>query len=222
MHSESLHPSGLRARTIAAMAAALIAVPTLAQDLSGFVGTVAITADTLLRSGEMAGCTLNYQAAVQDYTYRNGALVVVAGSFNLNLIEREGGKTIAPLLKVGVQQLYPDRAGGPQAPAFAYLQSARGSTARSVRGDDYSETPGFRIFALTLDKDTAGVIGDFIEGDPVSLNYSSTKGGLDVKVPLDIRVVGSKPLAAGFERIRAESTLETFRACFMKLASKLK
>jgi hypothetical protein len=209
-------------RFIAATAVCLAVAPVIAQDLAGFVGTIGMSADTLQRSGEMAGCTLNYQAAALDHTYRKGALVIVAGSFNLNLIGQGSTKTVAPLLKVGIQQFFPKVTGGPQAPVFAYLQTPRGTTARSVVGDDYSDTPGFRIFALKLDENTAAVIGDIVDGEPVSLNYSSTKGGLDVKVPLDIRVVDSKQASNGIERVRGDATLAAFRECFTTLAKQLK
>jgi hypothetical protein len=192
-----------------------------AQNLDGLTGTIRITADSLLRSGELAGCTINYQAAVQDHTYKKGALIAVSGSFSLNLIGKGNSQTVAPLLKVGLKQVFPVVAGGPEAPAFAYLQSARGSTARSVLADDVSDTPGFRIFVLSFDENTMAVVRALMDGDPLSLYYSSSKGGLDVQVPLDMRVIESKATGRGIEAIRGETTLTTFRDCFMKLADSL-
>lgn len=192
----------------------------VAQDLSGLTGTIGIEADTVTRQGHMAGCSLNYRAAVQDFAYRQGALVGVSGSFNLNLIRQENKKSVGALLKVGVKQMLPP--GQNEAPAFAYLASQNGSTAKNVVAHDISDTPGYRVFAIKVDKDLLGLVDDMLDGEPVTLHYSRTATGLDVKVPLDLRVLDSKAGPKGIEPIRGDNALNTLRGCFQRLAQELR
>ena len=204
------------------LAGSVISACAHAQDFSGLTGTISMQADTLYRAGNMAACSLNYRAAVQDQTYRLGALVAVMGSFSLNLVTSNQQRTLAPLLKVGLEQVMPKASGKPEAPTFAYLQSVNGTTAKSVLANDLSETPGYRLFALSLDQPVAGLISDILKGLPIALYYNSSKNGLDVQVPFDIHVVDSKPTSNGLEPIRSEDSLIKFRACVDKLMAEIK
>lgn len=215
----------MQARGAAVSLAVALAASGMAwgQDLSALTGTIGIESDTASRQGQFAGCTLNYRAAVLDYTYRKGALTGVSGSFNLNLMrDRAGQKAVGALLKVGVKQILPPTNLQNEAPAFAYLASEQGTTAKSVIASDISDTPGYRVFALRVDEALIKLIGDILDGSPVTLYYSRTADGLDVKVPLDMRVIDSKAGPAGLEPVRSDSTLHGFAACFQRLGQELR
>lgn len=215
------HPAQ-RAMSSLCLIAAIAAPPVSAQDLSALTGTLGIEAHRIASSGRFAGCALNFRATTQDFAYRQGALVAANGSFNLNLLNESGQQTLGPLLKVGTRQMIPESTGQFEAPTFAYMQSANGSTANSVLGNMASDMPGFRVYALRSDKELLRLVGDILEGAPVTLYFNRTSNGMDVKVPLDFRVIDSKATPRGIEGIYSDATLVAFRACFSELADALK
>lgn len=193
-----------------------------AQDLSSLTGTISVAADSLYASGRFSGCTFNYQAAVQDFAYKRGALVAVAGSFSLQLVPAGAHQAVGGLLKVGLRQITPQAAPQMEAPHFAYLQSEHGTTAESVVSDQLSDTPGFRVFALKVNNGVMDVLSDILAGAPISLRYNMRESGLDVRVPLDMRVKDSRASGAGIEAIRSDEALNELRSCFQRLAKEVR
>lgn len=214
----------MKALSVSVLCAAAFSVSAIhGQDLSALTGTIGIEADTAFRQGTFAGCILNYRAAIQDHVYREGALVGVSGSFNLHLMHnKSGAKTFSALLKVGVKQILPPTDLQNEAPAFAYLASAQGSSAKNVIASDLSDTPGYRLFALRVDKSVTGLIEDMLGGKPLTLYYNRRPDGLDVKVPLDLMVIDTKAGPSGLDPVRSDSTVRAFGTCFQRLAQELR
>lgn len=176
---------------------------------------------TQTRSGKFYGCSLNYRAAVQDHIYGQGNLALVAGSFSLNLLEQGGERTVGIMFKIGVKPF--TSADGPTvAPSFAYMKGKNGTTANALLNDAASDTPGFRLFILRFDNGVSGLVGDLLDGGPVSIFYNLSKGGIDVAVPLDLSVSGAKASNDGIERLHSPQAVNDFRDCFNKLVEAVK
>lgn len=197
----------------------MVTLPVLGQDDSDLVGTLNVKAVEQFAGGEFKGCSLNFQVATKDFAYRKGNLVVIDGSYNINLVKRANKTTAGILLKVGVLEMGKPK---PEAPTFAYLKTSKASTVKSVLSNEVSESPGYQIFVLSLDSPGVSVLTGMLDDGEVDIGFNRKVGGSDVLAKIDLRVVESKFNSKGLERIRSDSVLTTLTSCVLKSFEALK
>ena len=138
---------------IVAAIVASTATPIQALDLSSFVGTVYVQFQPMQSAGIKDGCTLVYQVVGQDHAYRKGNLISLTG--NIAYHTNSDRSNVGLSLKIGTLDSL-DHNAKMEPPAFAYIQTPHGTTARSKFAQADGES-GFRLFTFQLDDDTLKV-----------------------------------------------------------------
>jgi hypothetical protein len=204
---------------IAAAIVASTATPIQALDLSPIVGTMEVEFQPMQSAGIKEGCTLVYRVVGQDHAYRKGNLISLAG--NIAYWRNEQRSNIVLGFKIGmIDSLDPN--AKPEPPFFAYLQSPHGTTAGSKAHQNDSDMPGFRLFVYRLDGDILKVYEDILSGAPVTIGFNRRKGGLDVLVPLDLRVAETTVSADGsINRRRSDDMLGQFAVCALEVTEQV-
>lgn len=192
------------------------ALPGYALDQSPFVGTQQVRFKPIQSQGETKGCTLAFSVIGEDHEYRNGALVLLRGS--IGIWSEKQPDDITMVLRIGIA----DSLGTPNpsltVPHFAYLQTPHGSTAKSNIGQHDAEV-GFRDFYFNhiLD-DVRRVYNDIVRGEQVTIGFNRKMDGLDVLVPLDLRIAEiSRSTNGSIVRHSSDDMLKSFKACFQEL-----
>jgi hypothetical protein len=196
---------------IAAAIVACTATPLQALDLSSLTGTMEVQFQPMQSEGIKEGCTLVYRAVGQDHAYRKGNLISLAG--NIAYMRNNQRSNIVLSFKIGmIDSLDPN--AKPEPPFFAYIQTPHGTTAGSKALQYDSDMPGFRLFVYQLDEDILKIYEDILSGASVTIGLNRKKGGLDVLVPLDLRVAESTIAADGsIKRRRSNEMLHQFAVC---------
>ncbi|OAI46195.1 hypothetical protein AYO43_01325 [Nitrospira sp. SCGC AG-212-E16] len=203
---------------IAAAIVASTATPMHALNLSAIMGTMEVEFQPMQSAGIKEGCTLVYRVIGQDHAYRKGNLITLTGNiaYHTNLDRSSPGLS----LKIGTidtQAYYAQL----EPPSFAYIQTPHGTTARSkfVQADG---EPGFRRFTFELDEDTVKVLADISSGTPVTIGFNRRKGGLDVLIPLDLRVAATTVYADGsMNRRQSDDMLYQFALCNVEVTEQV-
>lgn len=97
-------------------------------------------------AGDIQGCQLTFLTVTADRVYLEGHQVAVNGSIVLRATDRALGL----MLKVGLKDLTSPSSTF-ERPAFAYLQTASGSTAKSRQQSNDGE-PGYKLLSITPPK----------------------------------------------------------------------
>ena len=172
-------------RTIFGAMLICLTLNALAADESVF-GTHWVKFQPVQVAGDLQGCQLTFWTVTADRTYLDGDRVAVNGSIVLGAIDRGLGL----MLKVGLKNMTSLSAF--EKPAFAYLQTATASTAKSQQRSSDGE-PGYKLFVYSVaDKDTMNVLMELMTSGKASIGYNRKIGGIDVLVPLDLMVADSE------------------------------
>ncbi len=197
-----------------AIAAAFLTASAAAEDHSVF-GTHWVKFEPVQIAGDLKGCSLVYLAVTADRAYLNGDTVAVNGSVQIR--DRDGtAGGLMMTLKVGLKELASDQQF--QRPAFAYLQTGAGSTAKAnqvpLDGD-----PGYKLFAYrALDPQVAETLKGVLTNNSIAIGYNRKADGIDVLVPLDLTVVDSEYTDdQTVHRKRSSDVLVNFSACTKKV-----
>ncbi len=138
-------------------------------------------------AGDIQGCQLTFLTVIADRVYLDGNQVAVNGSIVLRATDRALGL----MLKVGLKDMTSPSSTF-ERPAFAYLQTSAGTTAKSRQQSDEGE-PGYKLFVYSAtDNDTMKVLLELMTSGKASIGYSRKIGGIDVLVPLDLTVADSE------------------------------
>lgn len=205
----------MKVRFVLAM---LVAVPAFAQQ-GGLAGTMEVEHQRQQSRGELEGCSMVFRVAFNDNVYRKGQLVMVAGNFTFYVRDPTSAFLTlkAGLKDVGAAQ---DKA---EAPAFAYLQSKKATTAKTKAVAADSDTPGFRMWVMPADTSVSQLLADVLEGEPVTLGMTRKGGSVDLLVPLDLTTASTTINPDGTaSRQRSQESLQSFQECFVEVAAKLK
>lgn len=195
------------------------ATPIQALDLSPVVGTVQVQFQPVQSQGTTEGCMLVYRVIGHDHAYRKGGLVILTGS--ITFLSTKQRDNIMLALKIGIIDSLDPKAP-PAIPFFAYLQTPHGTTAKSKVGQNDSE-PGFRLFVYQLNDDAVNVYEDILNGEPVTIGFNRKMNGLDVLVPLDLRVVDSSLSRDGsVTRRQSDEMLDHFSLCSQELTKQVR
>lgn len=205
---------------LVAAAIVIITIPSLAFDLSPFLGTMEVQFMPMQSAGIREGCSLVYRVVGKDFAYRKGNLVTLAG--NISYSTNKNHTNVGLSLKLGTfDSLNPT--AEPEAPFFAYLQTPHGTTARSKFAEfDSPDMQGFRLFGYQFDDDVMRVYGDVVNGESVTIGFNRKKDGLDVLVPLDLTVAETTLSADGsINRRRSDEMLLQFLSCVTEVTEQV-
>lgn len=168
-------------------------------------------------AGDVQGCQLTFLTVTADRVYLNGNQVAVNGSIVLRATDRALGL----MLKVGLKDITSPSSTF-ERPAFAYLQTASGSTAKSRQQSDDGE-PGYKLFVYSAtDNDTMKVLLELMSSGNASIGYSRNIGGIDVLVPLDLMVADSEYTQnQKVIRTRSPEAAKGFAECTERIISRV-
>jgi len=176
------------------------------------VGTLSTKAEPTFRGGELVGCTLVYAALAKDFTYKQGALLAIRGSFGLVAESRNVGLT----LKVVVEDIDPDTAQ--LKPTTAYLVSGNGTSKDALISAASSDTDG-GFSAIFKAEQTLEMLLRGISDDKVTLALARTVGGTDMNVSIEPDVVET---ASDGKRTRSPEPAMRFLECSNSLMEKVR
>jgi hypothetical protein len=171
-------------------------------------------------AGELKGCSIVFTTVTADRAYLSGNWVALNGSIGLRAVQ-DGPLGVLLTFKLGLKDLQSDN--GFERPFFAYLQTAKGSTAKApqvtVDGD-----PGYKLFTYrVVEPAVAALLGDFIETPGVTIGYNRRMDGIDVMVPLDFTVVDSEITPSNeVIRKRSDAVITEWATCVSKLLAAVK
>ena len=198
--------------------AMLLCLPLIALSADeSILGTHWVKFQPVQIAGEIQGCQLTFLTVTKDRVYLSGNDVAVNGSIVLQTTERGLGI----LLKVGLKDLTSPSATF-ERPAFAYLQTAAGSTAKSKQQSTDGD-PGYKLFVYSAtDSDAMKVLTDLITSGKATIGYNRKIGGMDVLVPLDLMVADSD-YTKNQKVIRTRSPVEAngFAECTNRVISRV-
>lgn len=168
-------------------------------------------------AGDIQGCQLTFLTVTADRVYLEGNPVAVNGTIALRATNRALGLA----LKVGMKNLISPSASF-ERPAFAYLQTASGSTAKSRQQSSDGES-GYKLFVYNaIDKDTMKVLLELMTSGNVSIGYSRKTGGMDVMAPLDLMVSDAEYLQnQKVIRTRSPEASRGFADCAERIISRI-
>lgn len=184
------------------------ATSAIAQDDSSVVGTHWVKFEPIQSGGELQGCSLVYLTVQADRAYLNGEWVAVNGSVQLAMIK---GNRLGFLHKIGLKRVIPNSPY--ERPNFAYLQTQSHSTAKVPQSAGDGEG-GYKLFAYAVDVAVLGVLREMMDKGVVTIGYNRKQDGLDVLVPLDLRVADANYNSDGsVTRKRSPEALFAFNSC---------
>ncbi|MGC2049455.1 MAG: hypothetical protein WA635_12700 [Gallionella sp.] len=183
-----------------------------AQDDSIY-GTVKVTFQPVQTLGETWGCTFVYSAVYPDSVYLKGTPVAIDG--NISLLQF--GEKLGLQLKIGVKKLA--GVGSIKPPNFAYLKTDNYSTAKAKQVIQDGDA-GHRLFDYSLyESSVIGVYNEMLESGKVTIAFNRKQDGMDVLVPVDLRVKDSEVLKKKkVNRDISDKSLHDFAECAAKLS----
>lgn len=175
-------------------------------------GTHAVVFQPVTRAGDLIGCTFVYRVVQADHAYRKGEAVVAVGNISLNRF----GASIVLGLKIKVRDIN-DPSAKYTRPHFAYLKTESASTAKS-RVEAMDSEDDFRLFAIRYDEVAIRLIFEMLESGTVTIGFNRTPTGIDVLMPLDVRVHDAEPIPPQtFRRKRSNDAIAGFLNCYERL-----
>jgi hypothetical protein len=188
-------------RLIPGVVLACVVLSATAADDSIF-GTHWVKFQPVQVSGQLQGCSLVYLAVQADRVYLNGNPVGVNGSIVLRSTQ---DNRLALTLKIGLRDM--TKGSSFERPAFAYLQTASGATAK-VRQQSVDGDEGYRLFVYdATDPVILEIVKEMIGSSNVTIGYNRSKGEMDVLVQLDFTVVDSDYMAN--QKVKRKHSLES-------------
>lgn len=210
---------------VAVLAVSVFVEPATAQEtspiealLSSMRGTLSVVSQPTLNGGKLTGCTLVYDAIYQDWTYRGGRYLKVAGNVGFAAFDGNVGAN----LKVVVHEIdasTPQLRMTPSPPSRAYLvNDALATNLESLVRAAESDTPG-ALFSVFQFSPTFEMVTEGIARNVLTVAFNSRDGGTDMQLPLELDVVDVTNTG---ERKRSEKAKDSFLVCLTKLAESLK
>lgn len=184
----------------------------LDQNNESIYGTHSVAFQPGQSNGVLHSCTLIYRATQADYAYREGAPTLIVGNIGV----RRFDKKMIMTLKIGAMDMDVQNAVFTR-PYFAYLQTPNATTTRSVSKIMDGEK-GFRLIAFGLNDTTGKLLLEMLDSGKVTVGFNRKKDGLDVLVPIDLKVFDTEYLSSGkVIRKRSDEAILQFLACYKEL-----
>ncbi len=141
-----------------------------------------VTFTPVRSSGVLQGCTIVYAATHPALVSGEMKTTLLIGSIGVT----RSSVGLVAFLKIGVSDV--GRAESPlRRPHFAYLQTKTATTAKSTPNIEDGDE-GFRLFAGRMDVAFQTVMLEMLAAGKVEIGFNRTAGGLDLMVPLDLKV----------------------------------
>ena len=183
-----------------------------AQDDTSMVGTHWVKFEPIQAGGELRGCSLDYLTVQADRAYLNGEWVAVTGSIQLAMTS---DNRLGVRHRIGLKRVIPNSPY--ERPHFAYIQTQSHSTARASVAEGDAEA-GYKLFAYGLDASAAGILKDMLDSGRLTIGYNRKQDGLEVMVPLDLRVADISYNSDGsVSRKRSPDALAAFAGCYTRV-----
>jgi hypothetical protein len=161
----------------------------------GSTQTLWVLGYPVTREGVTRACSIEYNAAGQDYVYKNGALFGIVGNISLSRELKNGQDILVGSLKVILRD-YDDKNidGTPSVPFSIHVVNKSGV---SIFGNPKmtfdSDTPGGRVQPYEFNVEFTKIIGSIIEDKMITISFNRRQGGTDINVPLDLTVKNFDP-----------------------------
>lgn len=175
-------------------------------------GTHSVVFQPLQESGALFGCSLVYRAVQADYAYKQGRPIIIVG--NISVQRFATGEAVG--LKIGVMD-----ADVPDAPwtrpYFAYMQTPAATTMNLPQNKMDGEE-GFLLIGMSLNEASMNFLEKMLELGEVTIGFNRKEGGMDVLVPIDLKVFDAEPLPSErFHRKRSVDALKNFSGCYAEI-----
>lgn len=186
-----------------------------AQDDTSMVGTHWVKFEPIQTGGELRGCSLDYLTVQADRAYLNGEWVAVNGAIQVAMAR---DNRLGVRHRIGLKRVIPNSPY--ERPHFAFMQTQSQSTAK-VPMDEGDTEAGYKLFAYGMEAAVAGVLKDMLESGRVAIGYNRKQDGVEVMVPLDLRVADINYNSDGsVSRKRSPDALAAFAGCYARVAGR--
>jgi len=164
--------------------------------------------------GKLYGCLIEFSTIAQDWAYKQGGFISVAGSFG---VMATGGK-YSTTLKVIINDIaLPTLTTTPSPPASAFFVSKSWTSRERLVASSPSNIPG-AIFVV-FQPDVIEKVLKALENDRVDIVFNRKPGGADVPISIDTSV--EETLPDGSKKRSMTATLE-FLDCAQRVIGALK
>ncbi|MCD2185240.1 hypothetical protein [Rhizobium sp. GN54] len=194
-------------------------VDEIALMMTKLVGTQSVAFRPQSQNGQLIGCTLEFDALVRDWKYRNGGFLKLAGSFG---ILAPGGANVGAMQKLTVSHL--DYSGlelqvNPSSPSRLFMRDRefRSNIASLVNATE-SDAPG-SFFAVYNLSPTMEIILAGIERGEIVIGFNQMNGESDIELDLQLDVAS---MDNDGNRTKSTDARRGFMACLMTLSERLK
>ena len=175
-------------------------------------GTNKVVFQPLQANGALYGCSLVYSAMQADYAYRQGRPVIINGSISVQRFAT--GEVVG--LKIGVTDITETTRARPY---FAYMQTSVATTANIPHQKSDGDAEGFLLIGMSLNEASMNFLVKMLELGEITIGFNYKEGGMDVLVPIDLKVFDVELLPTGhYLRKRSVEALENFSGCFAEIS----
>ncbi|MGK2873060.1 MAG: hypothetical protein ACSLFL_12545 [Alphaproteobacteria bacterium] len=182
-----------------------------AQVNDSIYGTHSVVFQPLQESGALFGCSLVYSAIHADHAYRHGRPIIING--NISVQRFAAGEVVG--LKIGVTDFTETTRTRPY---FAYMQTPVATTANIPHQKSDGDVEGFLLIGMGLNEASMNFLAKMLELGEVTIGFNYKEGGMDVLVPIDLKVFDVEPLPSErFHRKRSFDALQNFSGCFAEI-----
>lgn len=189
---------------------AAVAQPTLAErELLALVeGTTYVISHRNTKDGEPSACGLEFSVITRDNSTKQGAPVILSGSYFINLLN---GHTLGYMLKLGIRDGFDARAK-PTRPNLATIRAARGKAVKHAFNAT-AEDPGYALYGGPLSGGALQVYESVVTERTFVVAFNRKPGQQDVSAKVDLTVKESRAEGEKIVRDRSPEMVEEFVSC---------
>lgn len=182
------------------------------------VGTISASGYPGTNGGELTSCNLEFLNFHSDATVTPPKFIAVSGTITLSASEMNAGFGV----KVVVNEIGKGPTGITRTPAAPFeinLASISGTSTYGTKTTQIdSTTPGGKVIAFSFfDEKIQKMMLEINETQNAIILFNRTKGGGDVRIPVDFTVADSD---ANGKKVRNNSAMQNYMDCQVKLLSK--
>lgn len=193
---------------IASLAAMAQPTPAERELLALVEGTAYVASHRNTKDGEPSACGLEFSVITRDLSTKQGAPVILTGSYFINLVDGIG---LGYMLKLGIRDGLDARVQ-PTRPNLATIRAARGKAVKhafNAPGQD----PGYALFGGPLSDDALQVYEAIVTERSFVVGFNRKPGQQDVSVKVDLTVKDSRAEGEKMVRDRSPEMVDEFVSC---------
>lgn len=190
--------------------AVALAQPTAAERelLTLVEGTTFVISHRNTKDGEPSSCGLEFSVVTRDNSTKQGAPVILSGSYFIHLINGPG---LGYMLKLGVRDGF-DARTKPTRPHLATIRSPSGKAVRHAFGGA-AEDPGYALYGGPLADGALQVYEAIVAEKSFVVGFNRSPGQQDVNVKVDLTVKDSRAEGEKMVRDRSPEMVDEFVSC---------